>query len=211
MASYLVTALSEATELIQHYNSGSLPSRAEATTGYARNWYAMKNERGEWIFGPANYVGWVGNIGAATEASEEKVEGRKIEGTLSEWFEEIGENHPLSAELKSSLKRFVASRGKTLHRLARIHVLKKDIPAVSETRSKASDESWRITANSEILGGKPCIRGIRIRVADILEMLADGAARQDILDDFPYLEDGDITAALEYAVASVDHRLIKAA
>lgn len=74
-----------------------------------------------------------------------------------------------------------------------------------------SAESWRITADPSILAGKPCIRGMRIRVADILEMLAVGAARKDILNDYPYLEDGDITAALEYAVGAVDHRLIKAA
>jgi putative addiction module CopG family antidote len=72
-------------------------------------------------------------------------------------------------------------------------------------------ETWRITADAGILAGKPCIRGMRIRVADILEMLAHGASRADILADFPYLEDGDITAALDYAASAVDHRLIKAA
>jgi uncharacterized protein (DUF433 family) len=70
---------------------------------------------------------------------------------------------------------------------------------------------WRITSDPAILAGKPCIRGMRIRVADILEMLALGATRQEILVDYPYLEDGDITAALEYAMSTVDHRLIKAA
>jgi uncharacterized protein (DUF433 family) len=62
-----------------------------------------------------------------------------------------------------------------------------------------------------MLSGKPCIRGLRIRVADILEMLALGATRKQILEDYPYLEDGDITAALEFAVGAVDHRLVKAA
>ena len=62
-----------------------------------------------------------------------------------------------------------------------------------------------------MLAGKPCIRGLRVRVADILEMLAYGATRASILEDYPYVEDGDITAALQYAAASVNHRLIKAA
>lgn len=73
------------------------------------------------------------------------------------------------------------------------------------------NELWRITSDPAILAGKPCIRGMRIRVADILEMLALGATRQGILEDYPYLEDGDITAALEYAVTNVNHRLIKVA
>jgi uncharacterized protein (DUF433 family) len=43
------------------------------------------------------------------------------------------------------------------------------------------------------------VRGLRIRISDILELLASGADREEILEDYPYLEDGDITAALEYA------------
>jgi uncharacterized protein (DUF433 family) len=67
----------------------------------------------------------------------------------------------------------------------------------------------RITADPEILGGRPCIRGMRVRVKDILDMLADGASRSDILSDFPYLEEDDISAALEYAAQHVDHPVIR--
>ena len=63
----------------------------------------------------------------------------------------------------------------------------------------------RITVDSEICGGRPCIRGLRVRVKDILEMLAGGSTRAEILADFPYLEDEDITAALEFAARAVDH------
>jgi uncharacterized protein (DUF433 family) len=49
---------------------------------------------------------------------------------------------------------------------------------------------------------------MRIRVSDILDMLAGGATRQEILADFPYLEDDDISAALEYAAESADHRVV---
>jgi uncharacterized protein (DUF433 family) len=75
----------------------------------------------------------------------------------------------------------------------------------------SAGEEWRITSDPEILGGKPCIRSMRIRVADVLEKLALGATREQILEDYPYLEDADITASLEYALKAVDHRLIKAA
>lgn len=47
--------------------------------------------------------------------------------------------------------------------------------------------------------GKPCIRGMRITVYDILEYLASGMSHQDILDDFPYLTENDIRACLRYA------------
>ena len=49
----------------------------------------------------------------------------------------------------------------------------------------------RITVDPDVLGGRPCIRGLRVRVKDILDMLAGGASRAEILDDFPYLEDED--------------------
>ena len=71
--------------------------------------------------------------------------------------------------------------------------------------------STRITIDPEVCGGRPCIRGLRIRVKDILDMLAGGATRQEILADYPYLEDEDITAALDYAARATDHPVIAAA
>ncbi len=67
----------------------------------------------------------------------------------------------------------------------------------------------RITVDPRVCGGRPCIRGLRIRVSDILDMLAGGASRADILRDYPYLEDEDITAALEYAARQGDHPIIR--
>ena len=57
----------------------------------------------------------------------------------------------------------------------------------------------RITIDPEVCGGRPCIRGLRISVNDILDMLAGGATRKEILDDYPDLEDEDINVALAYA------------
>jgi uncharacterized protein (DUF433 family) len=57
----------------------------------------------------------------------------------------------------------------------------------------------RITFNSEVLAGKPVIRGLRISVGMILELLAKGATTEEILDDYPDLEIEDIQAALYYA------------
>jgi uncharacterized protein (DUF433 family) len=59
----------------------------------------------------------------------------------------------------------------------------------------------RITIRPEQCHGRPCIRGMRIRVVDVLDMLAGGASKAEILADFPDLEPKDIRACLAYAVA----------
>lgn len=66
----------------------------------------------------------------------------------------------------------------------------------------------RITFNPKQCGGKPCIRGMRIRVKDVLDMLAGGATEEQILRDFPDLESEDIRASLEYAAESVNHPVL---
>jgi uncharacterized protein (DUF433 family) len=57
-------------------------------------------------------------------------------------------------------------------------------------------------------GGKPCVRGMRITVYDVLEYLASGMSRQEILVDFPYLTDEDITACLAYAADREKHLMV---
>ena len=66
----------------------------------------------------------------------------------------------------------------------------------------------RVTVNHEQCGGRPCIRGLRIRVKDVLDLLAAGASREEILKDYPLLEAEDITAALEYAARQSDHPVL---
>ena len=72
-------------------------------------------------------------------------------------------------------------------------------------------EIHRITADPSPCGGRPCIRSLRIRVKDVLDLLAAGATREEILKDYPVLEDGDITAALEYAARQSDHPVLRVA
>jgi uncharacterized protein (DUF433 family) len=69
----------------------------------------------------------------------------------------------------------------------------------------------RITFNPDQCGGRPCIRGMRIRVKDVLDMLAGGASEAEILESYPYLEREDIQASLEYAAAQVDHAVLSLA
>jgi uncharacterized protein (DUF433 family) len=67
----------------------------------------------------------------------------------------------------------------------------------------------RITVNPNQCGGRPCIRGMRIRVKDVLDLLAAGVPETEILEDFPYLEPEDIRAALEFAAGQSDHPILQ--
>ena len=66
----------------------------------------------------------------------------------------------------------------------------------------------RITVSPDQCGGRPCIRNLRIRVKDVLDLLAAGATHNEILDDYPLLEAGDIFASLEYAARQSDHPVL---
>jgi uncharacterized protein (DUF433 family) len=68
----------------------------------------------------------------------------------------------------------------------------------------------RITFDPEQCGGRPCIRGMRIRVKDVLEMLAAGASEGQILEDYPDLQAEDIRACLQYAAAQANHAVVQA-
>jgi uncharacterized protein (DUF433 family) len=63
----------------------------------------------------------------------------------------------------------------------------------------------RITVNPEQCGGRPCIRGMRIRVVDILDLFAAGLSAEKILEELPDLEMDDVRAALQYAARRMDH------
>lgn len=68
----------------------------------------------------------------------------------------------------------------------------------------------RITIDPAQMHGRPCIRGLRISVADVLSMLASGMSRDGILSDYPYLENADIDAVLDFAAKQADHPVIAA-
>jgi uncharacterized protein (DUF433 family) len=69
----------------------------------------------------------------------------------------------------------------------------------------------RITFNPKQCGGRPCVRGMRMRVKDVLELLAHGASHEEILQDYSYLEEEDIQACLQYAAAQANHAVLQAA
>ncbi len=66
----------------------------------------------------------------------------------------------------------------------------------------------RITIEPGKCGGQPCIRGLRFRVTDLLQLLAAGATYQEILQDYPFLEHDDILASIQYAAHQTDHAVV---
>ena len=69
----------------------------------------------------------------------------------------------------------------------------------------------RITVEPGKCGGKPCIRGKRMRVTDILELIGAGASFEEVLRDYAFLERDDILAAISYAAQQTDHLIVKTA
>jgi uncharacterized protein (DUF433 family) len=69
----------------------------------------------------------------------------------------------------------------------------------------------RITFNPHQCGGRACIRGLRIRVKDVLQLMAAGLSDEEILSDYPYLEREDLLACLAFAAAESDHPVLLAA
>jgi uncharacterized protein (DUF433 family) len=68
----------------------------------------------------------------------------------------------------------------------------------------------RITVDPELCGGRPCVRGMRIRVSDVLDLFASGLSAEQILEELPDLEVGDIEACLRFASRWLDHPVLVA-
>ena len=68
----------------------------------------------------------------------------------------------------------------------------------------------RITIEPGKCGGRPCVRGLRLRVTDVLQLLSAGASHDEILRDYEFLEQEDILACIEYAAHQTDHVLLQA-
>lgn len=88
-------------------------------------------------------------------------------------------------------------------------LLNKSQRILSETRLMKPERLNRITVEAGKCGGRPCIRGQRIRVTDVLELLAAGASFEEIIRDYPFLEREDILAALDYAAYQTDHVVLQ--
>lgn len=73
-----------------------------------------------------------------------------------------------------------------------------------------ADVADRITINPRQCGGRPCIRGMRIRVVDVLDLLASGLSQQQVLEELPDLVAEDVVACLRFARSRLDHPILAA-
>jgi len=184
--------------------------------GTVHAWYAHRTADGIWIFGPSKFVGYKKNTaGQYNETAKLGAHGGETERKLSKWFDRVEPATPLGHELSEALKNFLARWGRTPRAGARINVLRTEktrlLSGCSVGENKSRELIARVSADPRICGGRPCIRGTRMRVADIVEAMANGATPDEILRDFDYLTEEDLAAALLYAARAADHRVIRTA
>ena len=176
----------------------------------AHIWYAHRSDAGDWLFAHSRFVGYRRNTAAAYVSGTQDHDGGATRNILAPWFEPVDANSRLGAELHAALRVFLAKHGHAgLRRGAKICIARGALaPRIQSQRALVID---RIAIDPKICGGRPHIRGTRVRVSDVLDMLAAGASSSEILDDFTYLVSEDITAVLAYAAAAADHRIVEAA
>jgi uncharacterized protein (DUF433 family) len=212
----LVAKREDARANIARYATAALEDpRLLARAAYARSWYADRDGHGGWRLAPSKFVGY--HYGTARDyladaGARGDRDGRQTERTLARWFAPVPPDSPLGRELHAALEAFLARAARSPNAAARVNVEKGELDKASAvSRPTAPALPDRISIDPQICGGRPCIQGTRVRVSDILAMMAEGASRAEILADFDYLVDADLSAALAYAARASDHRVIKAA
>jgi len=210
MTQDLVTSAEDARKNVLAFEKEVAGNRKLAEImSYGRAWYASR-DAGRWAFGPSKFVGYESNTAKRYLQTHDQRDGRLTERVLSQWFEEVPPDSALYRELHAALQQMFAGYGRSPNKIARLNVFKADLESSAQARVEKTRLS-RITVDAQICGGRPCIRGMRIRVSDVLDLLAAGNDRAQILTDYPYLEAEDIEAVLEYAAEALNHRIIRAA
>ena len=175
-----------------------------------RAWYADRESDGRWLFGPSKFVGYASCTAEAYLSKTDTLDTNRSEAVLREWFDIVPSASPLEAELADALRKFLNAYGHSGPRTnAWICVPKYFLADSVDFVSRAGTR--RIHTDPAICGGRPHIRGTRVRVSDILDLLASGVFPADILADYPYLSETDLQAALAYGAAATSHRVILAA
>jgi uncharacterized protein (DUF433 family) len=211
----MVTSLKQVIENIDSYQEAVRGSRKiQDRVARVWSWYAMRDDGGAWKFAPSKFIGYR-NATAERYLSESGTEGdfdgRATERVLSEWFSIPDQHSKLERQLIDELRAFLADFGKAPGARARINVPKADNPIIVRPTVDVEDLLGRISSDPEVCGGRPCINGTRMRVMDIVEAIAHGAKPEELLADFDYLTEEDITAALLYAARATDHRVVRTA
>ena len=170
-------------------------------------WYAVWSDDSAWLFAPSKFVGYSENTAETYLSRADVRDGGRTEAILKRWFDIVPPYSRRHTELDNALRDFLNEYGHSGPRKgARICVLKEIL-----TGGVGTEVQDRIQIDPAICGGRPHIRGTRVRVSDILDLLASGVNSSDILADYPYLSDADLRAALAFGAAASGHRVILAA
>jgi uncharacterized protein (DUF433 family) len=208
-----VTHAKQVAENVRRF-AEALPESPElqAILGYVQAWYALELESGEWVFAPSKFVAYRDNTAREYVRTYRKLpDGGRPEEILRTMFADVDLGSGLGRTLMDELIDYVGEYGRSPRRRARISVV---TDATSDGAARSPPDHAllsRISTNPEVCSGRPCIKGTRMRVSDVVDMLAAGATRAEILEDFPYLTAEDVSAALAYAARATDHRVIRAA
>lgn len=210
----LVESIPQVLDNIRRYNdeiAGSKPMQDRLSLHPA--WYAAKDAAGEWRFAPSKFVGYRANSARDyLETYDTGGDGGKTEKALERLLPpSLDDEGREGKELHARLSEFLARFAKLPRKGARITVVQESMVIKPTGRIAGLPISDRIVFSPDTCSGRPRIRGTRIRVADILDMMSAGAGREEILADYPDLASADIDAALAYAAASASHRIIQAA
>jgi uncharacterized protein (DUF433 family) len=210
-----VTSAEEVIENIRNYQKAVQDAKFQSRVARVWSWYAFKDGQSHsWKFAPSKFIGYrdakPGRY-LAESGKDGEFDGRATERVLSEWFTAPEPGSKLERELIEALRTFLAGFAKAPGARARISVLKTDVAAPSRSSVNVSGLLNRISSDPTICGGRPCIKGTRMRVTDVVEAIAHGASQQELLADFDYLTEEDIAAALLYAARATEHRIVRTA
>ena len=184
----------------------------QATLSYIHAWYALELDDGRWIFAPSKFVAYRNNTAKLYLGTFRKLpDGGRPEAMLRSMFQETNLESGQGRMLMDALIEYLGEYSRAPRRRVRISVVTDDSSDATTRPLPEHALLSRISTIPEVCGGRPCIKGTRMRVSDIVDMLAAGATRIEILEDFPYLTDEDLSAALAYAARATDHRVIRAA
>lgn len=181
--------------------------------GQVHDWYALRRED-RWAFAPSKFIGYRDNTFKNYLATcRSGGNGGETERTLESLSLAVEAGSRLERELTSALTAFLDHWGRKPRRGSQIRVVLEEESDIAIVPMQATNEALlkRIASDPGICGGRPCIKGTRMRVADLVEAIANGATREQLLNDFDYLTAEDIAAALLYAAHATNHRVVHTA
>jgi len=189
-------------------------SEMQSRLSQVHDWYALHLPGGSWAFGPSKFVGYRDNtVKKYLENYRTRANGGETEQALDPVSIEVEPDSRLERELTSALEEFLDRWGRKPRRGSQIRLVSEDEPDIAIAPKRKTDEALldRISSDPDICGGRPCIKGTRMRVIDIVEAIAHGATQEELLRDFDYLTAQDISAALLYAAHASNHRVVQTA